>query len=311
MSFSDVKGILDSNRFLGGKVYNGETAGSVIDAIMASAGVEEYEVADDVRSIPLHGWLKNQTCRQALREVLFACGAVIETSRRSAPAIYIPDKKARGIVKRDRKFSTEPQNDKYISDVAVKYSQYALQDKVSEIAKGSYQAGTYTIELSSPAAEMTINSGTILKQSTNYVTFRVDSEQNVVISGKKYQKEDLTATASVEDVAAGNTRNVKSFSCSVLSAGRAMKIAQSILDYYQMRLSVKTRFLNAGDSTSQWTEIENSVKKYGNYVAVFEKMTTDLTGGFITTAQMRGYYNIVGDEYYAGELWLNENIGDL
>lgn len=309
MSLEDYKGILDNNRFLDGRVYAGAAAGGVIDEIMAAAGIAEYEVADDVRSVPLYGWLKNQTCRQALREVLFACGAVIDTSRRMIPSIYIPEKKIRYTVGRNRKFSTSASVDKYISDVSVKCSQYTLQTSTSEIAKGSYTAGTHTVELSAPAAEMTISAGTIAKQSNNYVTFRLDSAQSVVISGKKYTKEDLTATASIKDIEAGNGRNVKSFSCTVLSAGQAQAVAQRVLEYYQNRLLLKAKFLSAGEPAARWADVENPVGTYAGYTAVFEKMTTNLTDGFITTAQMRGYYKVLNHDYYAGELYAGEDFG--
>lgn len=44
ISAIDFKGLLDDYMFTSGKIYNGELAGSVIDKIMAAAGIEDYEV---------------------------------------------------------------------------------------------------------------------------------------------------------------------------------------------------------------------------------------------------------------------------
>lgn len=311
MSLTDMKGILDNNRFIDGKVYDGEPAGNVIDAIMDAAGIADYEVSDEVRSIPLNGWLKIQTCRKALREVLFACGAIVSSARDTKLNIYIPEKKITKYIKREQKFSTVPSTKDYVSDVTIKYQQYQIQAADSQILKGDYPAGTHTVELSSPASGMTINSGLILKQSANYVTFKIDSPATVIITGKKYNKEELSLTAQQKNVEAGNSRNTKSFSCSVISAKQAQVVAERILDYYQYRLGLKIKYLYDAEMPGQWADVDNAAKAYNSYIAVFEKLTTDLTGGYISTAELRGIYNLVTDMYYTGELFAGESIGDI
>lgn len=307
----DFKGILDNNRFLDGRVYSGESAGNVIDAIMQASGIEDYTVSDEIRAIPLYGWLKIQTCRKALREVLFACGAVADSCRSAALNMYIPATDIKMDVKRERKFSTTPSKHDYVSDITIKHAQYIMQENESQIAKGEYPAGTHTIELSSPASEMKINSGLILKQSNNYVTFKIDFPTNVTITGHKYNKEETSVTVSEKNVEAGNTRNTKSYQCSVLSGQQARQIAEKILEYYQLRLGLKIKYMNGGERPSQWAEVENSIRSFGNYVAVFEKLTTDLTGGFLTTAELRGYYKIITEDYYTGEIFAGDNFGEM
>lgn len=303
ISCVDFKGLLDNSNFREGKVYDGDPAGPVIDRIMTAAGIEDYTVTDEVRETPLYGWLKIQTCRKALREILFACGAVASGSRSMTLDIYKPDRTVKAMVKRSRKFSTSTSNEDYVSDVSVKYTVYTLQEKESQIVKGSYEAGTYTVDLSSPAADMVINSGLILAQSDNYVTFKVNSPSDVIITGKKYDKEDLTVTAFVTDVDAGNIRETKSFTATVAGAGSAAAAAERILDYYKLKLGLRIKFLSEGEQTPDWAEIQNVRGSYGNFVAGFEKVTTDLTGGFISTAQLRGYYKLVSDYDYTGELF--------
>lgn len=312
MSCVDYKGLLDKNNFRAGRVYNGEPAGLVIDEIMTAAGIMEYTVTDEVREIPLYGWLKIQTCRKALREVLFATGAVVDSSRSLTLNIYLQNRKIQSVVKRTRKFSTSVNTEDYISDVSVKFPVYTLANETKQVAKGSYEAaGTYTIDLSSPAVDMTINTGTIIEQSCNYVTFKLMAPAEVIITGKKYEKEDLTVTASVPKVEAGQSRNSKSFTCTVLDAGRAGIIAGKLLDYYALRLGIQAKFLNEGDCTGTWAEIYNTSRLYGNYAAGIEKMTTDLTGGFISTAELRGYYRLLTDYDYTGEIFTGDETGEL
>lgn len=309
ISMIDYKGLLANNTFRGGKVYNGDLAGGVIDQIMEAAGITDYTVDNETRSVKLYGWLKNQDCRKALREVLFACGAVVDSSRSTNLNIYQISHKVSYTVERTRKFSTTPKNESYVSDVAIKFPVYTLASESKQIAKGTYEPGTYTVDLSSPAEDMTITGGTIVEQTNNYITFTVQTQGEVVISGKKYNKEELTVTASVEKVEAGETRSTKSYSCTVIGATQARIRAKEILNYYALQLNLKIKFLNEGDKVAAWAEVFNADRRFGNYVAGFEKMTTDLTGGFISTAELRGYYKLVNDYRYTGEIIAGEEFG--
>lgn len=309
ISCVDYKGLLSKHTFRGGKVYTGELAGEVIDAIMAATGIADYTVDAETRATPLYGWLKIQDCRKALREVLFACGSVVDSSRSESLNIFKVSKTIQTTVMRTRKFSTTPKNQSYISDVTVKFPVYTLEAESKEILKGTYSPGTYTVDLSSPAAEMTIIGGTIMEQSNNYISFVVASEGEVVISGKKYTKEDISVTSSVNKVDAGESRETKNFSCTVLGMEQAVIRAKEILDYYDLRLNLKIKFLNEGDKVADWSEVFNADRHMGSFVAGFEKMTTDLTGGYISTAELRGYYKLVNDFYYTGEIVAGEEFG--
>ena len=315
MTCTDYKGRLDEYNFREGKVYNGELAGDVIDSIMQAAGIEEYTVTDEVRKCKLYGWLKIQTCRKALREVLFACGAVADDSRSESLNIYRTNRVITSTIARSRKFSTVTTNNDYISDVAVKYPEYTLGAESKQIAKGTYEPGTYTIELSSPVdpQSVEISTGEIIEVKNNYITFTVTGIEaaEVILTGKQYSKEDITVTASVEKVEAGKSRATKSFTCTLLNAQQAAKRASEILDYYNLTLGIKAKYVSNGEKATQWALVENADRAYGNYVAGIEKLTTDLTGGFLSTAQLRGYYLLTVDSYYTGEIYAGEEVGDI
>lgn len=312
---TDYKGRLDEYNFKDGKVYNGELAGDVIDSIMQAAGGIEYTVTDEVRKCRVYGWLKIQTCRKALREVLFACGAVVDDSRSQSLDIYRTNRVITGTIARSRKFSTVTTSNDYISDVSIKYPEYTLGTEDKQITKGTYEPGTYTIELSSPVDpdSVSINTGQINEVKNNYITFTVTGTEaaEVILTGKQYSKEDITVTASVDKVEAGKSRATKSFTCTILNAQQAEKRATEILDYYNLTLGIKAKYVSDGERPSQWALVENADKAYGNYVAGIEKLTTDLTGGFLSTAQLRGYYLLTVDSYYTGELYAGEEVGDI
>lgn len=313
ISAIDYKGKLSNTDFKEGIIYSGELAGNVIDEIMAAAGITDYVVDEETANVRLYGTLKVQTCQKALREVLFACGSVINTSHRTGVEIYKYNRKVTSKVGRNRKFSTTYQIDKYVSDVNVKYKTWALDEKVSEITKGVYGKGIHTIKLTNPAANMEASTGIILEQKPYYIVLKITDEQSeVVVSGKKYVGEELVATASIEHIKSGEVRNAKTFSGTLLDFESAKRIADNILDYYQLQQIIKTKHLADDEKAGDWAEIENTVLDHANFVAAIESLSTDLTGGFISTSKCRGYFKSVTDYYFAGgELYAAEEAGEI
>lgn len=313
MSAIDYKGRMANIDFKTGKVYSGELAGNIIDEIMATAGINDYEVDSETASTLLYGTLEVQTCQRALREVLFACGSIISTSRRTGIRIYKDTKNVNAKITRSKKFSTTYEIDKYVSDINVKYKTWILESQISEITKGTYSRGTHIIELSIPALNMTASSGTILEQSHYYIVLEVNAEQaEVVISGQKYSGEELVATASIEHIKSGELRSSKTFYGTLLNYELAQKVANNILDYYQLQQIIKTKHLSDEEKTGDWVEVENTVTEHTNFVVAIESLYTDLTGGFISTSTCRGYFKMLTENYYAGdELYTYEGFGAI
>ena len=314
ISAIDYKGMLSNTDFKEGRIYNGDLAGGIIGEIMAAAGITDYEVDQETADTPLYGTLKIQSCQKALREVLFACGSIINTSHRTGAEIHKNNRLVTANISRSRKFSTTLQTDHYISDVNVKYKTWRLDDKVSEITKGTYGIGTHTIQLTNPASKMTASAGRIIKQMPYYVVLEItaDTRSEIVISGQKYIGEELAVLSSIEHIKSGEVRSTKTFSGTLLDFEAAQRVADSILDHYQLQQIIKTKHLAGDEKTGDWAEIENTVLDHANFVAAIESLSTDLTGGFISTAKCRGYFKSVTDHYFAGsELYAAEEAGEI
>ena len=312
MEATDYIGLLDDTDFKDGRVYNGESAGSVLADIFAGTGIP-YEVNDEVAATPLHGWLKIQTRRKALREVLFACGAVAETARRDNVWIYKPSRLIQADIPRSRKFSTATKQDTYISEVSIKYAEYTEGAEEKELVKQStYPAGLNEVKFSSPVSDLRISAGEIVEAKTNYIVFRLPEDAAVTIYGRQYSKQDITVSSSVPQLKAGENPKAKSFTGALFNFGQAKIISQAILDYYQLSLILNIRYLAAQERPGQWVSVENTLVGRGGYAAGLESIKTDLTGGYISTAQLRGYYKYTSEFYYAGtELYIDESVGEI
>ncbi len=312
MSATNYIGLLDYTDFKNGMVYDGNTAGSVIAGIFSGTDIP-YVVDADVAEIPLYGWLKIQTRRNALKEVLFACGAIAETSRQDKIHIRKANRMAAGVVGRDRKFSTSSQKDTYISEVSIKYSEYTPGTEEKELVKAAtYPAGSNEVKFNSPVSDIRLSSGTIVETKTNYIIFTLDEDAQVTIYGKQYSKQDVTISSSVKKLDAGQNTKTKSFTGALFNYERAKAVSQDLLDHYQLSLILNIRYLADQELPGNWIEVENEVKGRGSYVAGFESIRTDLTGGFISTAKLRGYYKLSSSFAYAGtEIYAGEDGGAM
>lgn len=311
LSAIDYKGMLANTDFKDGQIYEGTKAGIIIDAIMETAGISDYEVDDETYNTLLYGTLKIQTCQKALREVLFACGSTVNTAMRENLEIHKANRTVSAKIERSRKFSTSLQTDHYVSDVNVKYTTWTLSTETSQITKGTYSVGTHTIQLTNPAANMTTNVGAIIIQMPYYVVLQIDTEpqEDVIISGQKYVSEELAVLSSIENIKSGEVRNTKTFSGTLLDYEAAQRVADSILDYYQLQQIIQTEHISYGEKAGDWIEVENTLVGRGNFVACIESITTDLVGGFLGSAKYRGYYKLLSDYYYTGEICAGESVG--
>lgn len=310
MEATDYIGLLDDTDFKDGRVYNGEPAGNVLADIFAGTGIP-YEVSKDVAETPLYGWLKIQTRRKALREVLFACGAVAETARRDDVWIYKPTRLIQSDIPRSRKFSTATKQDTYISEVSIKFTEYTEGAEEKELVKETtYPAGVNEVKFNSPVSALRVSTGEVVEAKTNYIIFRLTEEAAVTIYGKQYSKQDITVSSDVGQLKAGENPKAKSFSGTLFNYAQAKVISQAILDYYQLSLILNIKYLAGQERPGQWAAVENTLVGRGGYAAGLESIKTDLIGGYISTAQLRGYYRYVSEYYYTGtELYTGEDVG--
>lgn len=310
ISFSliDLIGLLDKTKFYGGEIYNSRPAGTIISAIMKSAGVEDYSVSDDVEGVLLSGHIPICTHREALQQVAFACGAIVDCGRQGGINIYIPDRKIKSIIGTSRKFmGTSIELDAYVSGVSITYTVYSPAQEDSEIYNDILPGGISLIEFSDPYIPSSIRAtaGTIVEVGTNFVKVSMTAAGSCTISGRKYDSRKLTHTEKVDVIEAGETENVLSFEgCTLFNNEQVKKTAEKLLDYYQMRKIVKICYLIAEEKTGDWENIMDA--QGGMATTQIAQQTIDLTGGFIATATCRGYSKVNVQYDYTGEFCAGE-----
>lgn len=308
----DVVGLLDKYTFYNGEIYENVCAGSIMEAIFATAGIKKYMIAEEVGNIRLSGYLGIQTCRKALQQVCFACGAVADDSRSDTIKVYKPDRYVKSTVGTDRKFNgnTKVSLEKYISGVNIEMKNYALEEKTSDIYKKTLPAGDTKITFSSPylPSSITASAGTLKEVKTNYLIINMPAAGQCQITGIKYANTTFSYEKRVDKIEAGETENIKKYSgCTIYNADILPDIAAYLLDYHALRKKVGMKYLVDLEQVGNWANINSIGGKTST--TLIESQTLDLTGGFIATATCRGYSIVVTEDVFAGtELYMGGDV---
>lgn len=308
----DVVGLLDKYTFYEGQVYNNVRAGVILNAIFATAGIKKYVIDEEVGNTLLSGYLAIQTCRKALQQVCFACGAVADDSRSDTIKVYNPDRYVKSTVGTDRKFNgnTKVSLEKYISGVNIEMKNYALEEKNSDIYKKTLPAGDTKITFSSPylPSSITASVGTLKEVKTNYLIINMPDAGQCQITGIKYANTTFSYEKRVDKIEAGETENIKKYSgCTIYNADILPDIAAYLLDYHALRKKVGMKYLVDLEQVGNWANINSIGGKTST--TLIESQTLDLTGGFIATATCRGYSVVVTENYFAGvELYTGGDV---
>ncbi len=102
MKAIDLVGIIDGTKFSGG-TYKNVAAGVIIQQIMNGANAE-YELDSSLANKVLSGIIPVCTNREALQQVAFAIGAIVDCSRTHKIKIYPMPSVVSGTIGKDRKF---------------------------------------------------------------------------------------------------------------------------------------------------------------------------------------------------------------
>lgn len=308
----DVVGLLDKYTFYDGQVYNNVRAEVILNAIFATAGIKKYTIDEEVGNILLSGYLAIQTCRKALQQVCFACGAVADDSRSDTIKVYKPDRYVKSTVGTDRKFNgnTKVSLEKYISGVNIEMKNYALEEKTSDIYKKTLQVGDTKITFSSPylPSSITASAGTLKEVKTNYLIINMPDAGQCHITGIKYANTAFSYEKRVDKIESGETENIKKYSgCTIYNSDLLPDIADYLLSYHALRKKVGMKYLVDLEQVGNWANINSIGGKTST--TLIESQTLDLTGGFIATATCRGYSVVVTENYFAGvELYTGGDV---
>ena len=284
-------------------MYSEEKAGDIMKEIFAAAGVDKYEIASELYDVLLTGHLEIQTCRDALKTVCFAIGALADDSRSDTVKVYKPTRYVSSQIGPNRKISgkTSLELDEYISGISIEFNTYTLGTEEQELYNDELPTGISTIELSSPCApeSIVVSGGTLKSAKTNYVEIQMDTAGVCVIKGKTYEKDSFSASLHQTILEGGEKGNVKEYaSVPIHSKAVLPEKLESLLSYYQLRKKLSMQFFVETEKVGNWVNIRDVKGNVATTTLLSQDI--DLTSGYIATASCRGYSAVVTAHYYTG-----------
>lgn len=301
----DAVGLLDGAPYDGG-VYD-TTAGALAADILDGYS---YTLDEELAAERVQGYLAAGTRREALQQLAFAIGAVVDCSRSDLIRISPAPARASGMIAYDRKFQdgSKVTLNPLITAVAVTAHRYQAEDAASELYKDTLESGTYQVAFSAPAVadSLTVTGATLAGRGVNRCTLTVAKAGEVCVTGRKYVDSTIVlrrAAANLPPNAQDNELTVTD--ATLVSPDRATAVANRVLDYYAQRYEQTFRMI-AGDEKLGDRLI---VQSFGGEMVrgVLTKLEFDLTGGFVADAKVVGRRlsgtaaAYAGDEIHAGE----------
>lgn len=252
MDAHDAIGVLDGNEYVGG-IYTGELVKDVVAEIFAG---EDFicSVDPELSDQPLYGYIPYTTKRNALVQIAFAIGAIVDTSNVEGVSIYPAGDSITGTFEAADTFDgiTLERSD-IVTGIRLTTHTYQPSDEQQEIYN-EILSGTAEIVFSEPYHDFSATGGTILKSGANYVVISGTGEK-VTIVGKKYIHNTSQILKENPDIVFN--KNIKDVTdATLINAQNSEQAIERIYNYYMRAESVTGDVLLKEKVIGQRVEID-------------------------------------------------------
>lgn len=276
----DYIGLLDSVRFAGG-IYVGRNACELLALIFDGAGVP-FEIDSTLTSATVTGWLPMCSCREAARQICFAIGAAVDTTRSAVVRIFEPSNDivhsfAPGEVMQGLKLTDRQ---KKLTEVRLTVHGYAEKTEETTAYKASDDGvgDEIFVEFSEPLHSLAITDGEIIEAGANHAV--INAWDGCVLTGCGYTHTTYIRTKKNPIVNAGDPQNVVSISdMTLISASNADERLAALYEYYITQGSITGELVMSGQRPCDTVEI--ATPHDGTVTARIESTRYKLYGGAI------------------------------
>lgn len=249
----DAIGVLEGNEYAGG-IYTGQTVSSVIAAIFEGEDYN-YLLAGEFADVKLYGYIPYTSKRNALVQIAFAIGAVVDTSNYDGVVIYPQQTEVSGVFDGDSSFEgvTLEQPVDIVTGIRLFVHSFAKTDETQEIYNEILN-GTAEVMFSEPYHSLIIEGGAIGSYGDNFA-YITGTGGIVKLTGKKYNHVVTSILKENPDIIFN--KNIKEVKDSTLiHSGNANSALERIYQYYQRAESVRGSILLGDKMIGQVVEID-------------------------------------------------------
>lgn len=289
ISAIDLIGVIDKTDYMGG-MYENISFEDLICQIMTSAGLEndEYEIQESLKNIKLSGYIPICSHRAALQQAVFAVGAVADCSRSAKIKIYtVADNENNSIIEKANIFqgTRKIEQNELVTGISIVAHNYTTNTEIEEIYKGELEAEVTKIQFNDPVSNLICENATIIESNCNYAIVSCNSNQQIIIKGKKYIDNQQIYLVEVENLSTSQKQNtLKIESAYLVNKNNAITIANKILNHYQKTYITNFDFILRDEVLSEDVEIEGDFEQ--KMLGHISKLDIDLTGGFLASIEL-------------------------
>lgn len=288
----DYIGILENSNFYGG-IYNNENAGTLLSEIFNNANVP-FEIESEISSEQLSGYIEFGSCRNALMQVCFATGAIVDASSSNLVKVKKITQEVSQEIENARIMQglQVVKNTRVTSVSIASHSYKELEEEY--IAYDATQGGTgqnLLVVFKEPLHSVTIQNGDLLEFGNNYAI--INANEGCVLTGKKYEHSLYLKSKNNPLVLNTDTKNVKSITKATLVNGQNIdKLLELCYNYYSNTDSVHAKIVDrkhvrGGDiirygqgviyGQYKYRQKSNKIVSYDTPVNVGDRISIDTT----------------------------------
>lgn len=286
LSCVDIIGILDTLDYMGG-ICTEKPVVELLAEILTPEGVS-FELDASFNGVTITGYLPICTKRQALQQIAFAIGAVVDPTRAETVRLYpMPTSVTFSITPARKILGHKITLEELVTEVDVTAHKYSLGTELRELSKSTLPVGQHTITFHGPVSVTAITGGTIGTNHPNYCVVNVSTAGEVKLSGYEYQDATTIHSVKVSNMPAGAKSGVKSVTTATLvDPDKAPAVAQRLYNYYQNRYTDEGQVLPGSEKAAERAAISSLGGR--TITGNIQRVITDLSGGCLETITLRG-----------------------
>lgn len=256
----DYIGLMENTVFYG-DIYKNKNAVELIKEIMEKANIP-VAVSDELSVKTVTGYIPYTNCREALMQVAFAIGAVVDTSNSESVNVYVLDDEVKQTVPLERimQGQTFDEETKVTAVEVTSHEYIPIEDKVTVYdASESGTGNNIFVKFSEPLHDLTVEYGSLVSRGTNYAV--ITAYNGCSVKGKKYEHRQIIHRQENTVAEVTDTDNIVSVqNATLVSPANIADVVSRCSDYYSTNISVNLKIVEGKHRATY------GYGKYGQFV---------------------------------------------
>lgn len=260
----DYISLLDNISFVGG-MYTDKNAVELLTEIFTAAKVP-YDISDVFAEKTVTGHIGYTTCREALMQVAFAVGAVVDTSNSDKIKVFELSGEVTQTIPLSRIMQGQSfEDNETVTAVELDYYAYkAISENVTVYEASESGTGeNILVKFSEPLHDLEIVNGEILSFGTNHAI--ITANENCVLTGCQYEQTTTTKRKTNPVVLASEIDNTKAISgATLVSASNVGDVLERCYSYLVNTSQTNLKIVE-GKHISTGGIVKYGQAKYGTF----------------------------------------------